>query len=74
MALQSSNWPVMLLGNLDGAVQTGRFTQLRERRPINALYSTLLRAAGQQVDRFNMDEKLAHKFDDGVGPLKELLS
>ena len=69
-----ANWPVMLLGNLDGAFKTGCFTQLDGKRPINALYTSLLRAAGQNVDRFNMNEKQAKKFDSGNGPLKEVLA
>jgi hypothetical protein len=68
-----ANWPVMLLGNLDGAFKSGCFTQLDGKRPINALYTSLLRAAGQNDDRFNMSEKVANKFDTGTGPLKELL-
>ncbi|MDC0325133.1 DUF1552 domain-containing protein [bacterium] len=68
-----ANWPVMLLGNCDGAFKTGCFTQLDGKRPINALYTTLLRAAGQNGDRFNMSEQLAKKFDSSTGPLKELL-
>jgi hypothetical protein len=68
-----ADWPVMLLGNFDGAFKTGRFTRLDDKRPINALYSTILRAAGQPCDRFNMSEKLAKKFDTGIGPIKDLL-
>jgi hypothetical protein len=67
-------WPVMLLGNCNGAFKSGRFTQLDGTRPINALYTTLLRSAGVQSDRFNMSEKLAKKFDSGSGPLKEILA
>jgi len=69
-----SNWPVMLLGNFDGAFKTGCFTQLQGKRPINAFYATLLLAAGKKCDRFNMSEQLAKKFDDGEGPIKELLA
>ncbi|MFT5300201.1 MAG: hypothetical protein ACI87E_001377 [Mariniblastus sp.] len=69
-----ANWPVMLLGNLDGAFKTGCFTQLDGKRPINALYTSILRAAGKDVDRFNMSEQLAKKFDTGSGPLKEVLA
>ncbi len=69
-----ANWPVMLLGNCGGVFKTGCFTQLDGKRPLNALYTTLLRAAGQNVDRFNMTEQLARKFDSGVGPLKEVLA
>jgi len=68
-----ANWPVMLLGNFDGAFKTGCFTQMDSKRPINALYATILRAAGQDCDRFNMTEKLASEFDSGTGPIKELL-
>lgn len=69
-----ANWPVMLLGDLDGAFKTGCFTQLDGKRPINALYTSLLRAAGQNVDRFNMTEQVAKKFDNATGPLKEVLA
>lgn len=69
-----ATWPVMLLGNCGGLFKTGCFTQLDGKRPINALYTTLLRAAGQNVDRFNMTEQLAKKFDVGAGPLKEVLA
>lgn len=69
-----ATWPVMLLGNCDGALTSGRFTQLDGRRPINALYTTILRVAGVTVDRFNMSEKLAGKFDSGSGPVRELLT
>jgi len=69
-----ANWPVMLLGNFDGAFKTGCFTQLDGKRPINALYTSILRTVGANVDRFNMDEKLAKKFDNATGPLKEILT
>ena len=68
-----ANWPVMLLGNPGGAFKTGKLTQLDGKRPINALYTTILRASGVDVDRFNMSEQMAAKFDTGTGPLKELL-
>ncbi len=68
------NWPVMLLGNFDGAFRTGCFTQLDGKRPINALFTSLLRAAGQNNDRFNMNDQLAKKFDSANGPLKEVLA
>ncbi|MCP4785673.1 MAG: DUF1552 domain-containing protein [Fuerstiella sp.] len=69
-----ANWPVMLLGNFDGAFKTGCFTQLDGKRPINALFATLMHAAGQNVERFNMNEKLARKFDASTGPLREVLA
>lgn len=68
------NWPVMLLGNCGGAFKTGCFTQVEGRRPINALYTSILRASGVEVDRFNMTEKMASKFDSGSGPLREVLA
>jgi hypothetical protein len=68
------NWPVMLLGNYDGAFKTGCFTQLDGKRPLNALYTSILRASGVEVDRYNMSEKMAAKFDSGIGPLKEILA
>lgn len=69
-----TTWPVMLLGNFDGAIKTGCFTQLDGTRPINALYTSLLHAAGAPCDRFNMNEQLAKKFDSGNGPLAEVLT
>ncbi|MBL9082049.1 MAG: DUF1552 domain-containing protein [Planctomycetales bacterium] len=69
-----ATWPVMLLGNCGGLFKTGCFTQLDGKRPINALYATLLRAAGQNVERFNMTEQLAKRFDAGNGPLREVLT
>ncbi|MFK5923653.1 MAG: DUF1552 domain-containing protein [Verrucomicrobiota bacterium] len=69
-----ANWPVMLLGNCGGIFKTGQFTQLDGKRPINALYSTILHTTGVQSDRFNMSKKMAAKFDSGIGPIKELLA
>ena len=69
-----ANWPVMLLGNCNGAFKTGCFTQLQGKRPINALYTSILRASGVEVDRFNMTDKMAAKYDSGTGPLREILT
>ena len=69
-----ANWPVMLLGNCGGIFKTGCFTQLDGKRPINSLYTALLRACDQKVDRFNMNDQLAKKFDSSSGPLKEVLA
>ena len=69
-----ANWPVMLIGDLDGSIKTGCFTQMDSKRPINALWASLLRAAGQNIERFNMSEQLAKKFDQDSGPLRELLA
>ena len=69
-----ANWPVMLLGNCDGIFKSGCFTQLDGKRPINALYSTILKTVGVQNERFNMSDKMAKKYDTGSGPLKEILA
>jgi hypothetical protein len=69
-----TNWPVMLLGNCGGILKSGCFTQLDGTRPINALYTTLLRVAGQSVDRFNMSDHMAKQFDSSTGPLREVLA
>lgn len=69
-----ATWPVMLLGNGNGAFKTGRFTQLDGTRPINALYTSILQSAGIHCDRYNMTEKLAQKYDSTTGPLKEVLA
>ena len=71
---KGETWPVMLLGNCGGAFQSGRFTQLDGSRPINALYSSLLRSTGVNVDRFNMSEKMAARYDSTTGPLREVLA
>jgi hypothetical protein len=68
-----TNWPVMLLGNCGGLFKTGCFTQLDGKRPINALYTTLLNVSGVECERFNMSDKMAAKFDASSGPLKEIL-
>ena len=64
----------MLLDNCGGIFKTGCFTQLDGKRPINALYATILKTAGVECERFNMSEKMAAKFDSGTGPLKELIA
>jgi len=69
-----ANWPVMLLGNCDGIFKSGCFTQLDGKRPINALYTTILNTVGVKMDRFNMSDKMAAKYDSGTGVLKEILA
>ncbi|MCP5556637.1 MAG: DUF1552 domain-containing protein [Verrucomicrobiaceae bacterium] len=68
-----ATWPVMLLGNCNGIFKTGCFTQLDGKRPINALYATILKSVGVDCNRYNMSEKMAAKFDSGSGPLREVL-
>ena len=55
-------------------LQTGCFTQLDGKRPINALYNSLLRVNGVSGDRFNMSDAMAKKYDSCTGPLKEILT
>jgi hypothetical protein len=69
-----ATWPVMLLGNCGGIFKTGCFTQFDGKRPINALYSTLLNVSGVPCDRFNLSDKMAAKFDASTGPLREVLA
>jgi hypothetical protein len=69
-----ANWPVILLGNCGGIFKSGCFTQIDGKRPINALYTTLLQVAGQNLSHFNMSEQLAKQFDSGNGPLAEVLT
>ncbi|MDA7916097.1 DUF1552 domain-containing protein [Verrucomicrobia bacterium] len=69
-----ANWPFILLGNAGGSFKTGQFTQLDGKRPINALYSTLLHAIGAPQDRFNMNKNIAGIHDNKVGPIEQLLA
>lgn len=69
-----ANWPFILLGSCGGNIKTGEFTQMTKKRPINALYTTLLHAIGSPVDRFNMDTATAATYDEKVGPIEELLA
>jgi hypothetical protein len=69
-----ANWPFILLGNCGGSIKTGQMTQLDGKRPINALYATLLHAIGAPCDRFNMDKNIAGMHDPKVGPIEELLA
>ncbi len=69
-----ANWPFILLGNCGGRIKTGHFTQLDNKRPVNALYTTLLHAIDAPRDRFNMDKSTASKHDTKVGPIEKLLA
>jgi len=69
-----ATWPMVLIGNCGGIFKTGCFTQLDGRRPINALYTTLLNVAGVKCNRFNMSDRMAAQFDAGMGPLREILA
>jgi hypothetical protein len=69
-----TNWPFILLGNCSGRIKTGQYTQLDGKRPINALYTTLLHAIGAPRDRFNMDKNIAGMHDTKIGPIEELMA
>ena len=69
-----ANWPFMLLGDLSGTLKSGRYTRVGGKRPINALYTTLLHAIGAPCDRFNMEKNIAGKYDTHLGPIEELLA
>ena len=71
------DWSYLLLGNLGGQLKTGQHLDypLRGRagnRSINALYCTLLHAAGAPREHFNLDG--VRKTVDQPGPLDELLA
>jgi len=68
-----ANWPFILIGNPEGPIKTGQFTQM-EKRPINDLYTTLLHAARVPVDRFNMEKSLAANYHSKAGPIETLLT
>ena len=69
-----STWPFILIGNCSGRFKTGRFIQFNGKRPINALYTTILHAIGAPCDRYNMDKTSASKYDSGTGPLEQLFA
>jgi hypothetical protein len=69
-----AEWPFILLGNCSGRLKTGRYMQFDGKRPINALYTTLLHALEAPCDRFNMDKNLAGTHDPQVGPIEELMA
>lgn len=71
---KGANWPVMLIGNCGGAFKSGRFTQLDGTRPINALYASILKTAGQNIARYNMSDKFASGYDSSTGPLQQIIS
>ncbi len=68
------NWPFVLLGNCGGQLKTGQYMHVKNKRPVNALYATLLHAIGSPVDRFNMDKNQAGVHDSAVGPIEELMA
>ena len=69
-----ANWPFLTLGNWGGAIKTGQHIQVEKNRPINAIYTGLLHAVGENIDRFNMDPGEGRKHDSGIGPVESLLA
>ena len=72
-----NEWPFVLVGDLGGSLRTGRFIEYPAfgdagNRSINALYCSLLHAAGRRGEHFNLEG--ATKEVDRPGPLPELLA
>ena len=67
------SWPFVLLGNAGGTIRTGQYTNVKD-RPINDLYTTLLRAVGSPVDRFNLDRNMANLTRSKAGPIEQLMA
>ncbi len=70
-------WPFVLIGDLGGRLKTGQFVRYPvspkpNSRTVNALWCTLLHAAGTPRDHFNLDGSL--KGLDAPGPLPELMA
>ncbi|MCE9534470.1 MAG: DUF1552 domain-containing protein [Planctomycetes bacterium] len=70
------DWAYVLLGNLGGKLKSGQYIDYplfgkKGSRSINALYCTLLHAAGAPRDHFNLEGVL--KNVDSPGPLAELM-
>lgn len=71
------NWPFLLIGSLGGRLRTGQFVEYPAHgrpgnRTTNALFCTLLHAAGAPRDHFNLEGGL--RDIDRRGPLPELLA
>lgn len=70
-------WPYLLIGDFGGQLRTGRYLHLpisphKSSRTVNAFYCTLLHAAGDKRDHFNLDGR--QKSLDRIGQLEELLA
>lgn len=73
---RGDRWPFVLIGDLGGRLRTGRYIHYpiaprAESRSYNALYATILQAAGSKENTFNLVGSL--KEIDRLGPLEELL-
>ncbi len=70
-------WPYLLIGDFGGRLRSGRYLHLPlsphdDSRTTNALYATLLHAAGDERDHFNLDGKRTGL--DANGPIELLLA
>ena len=65
--------PFMTLGDFGGAMHEGHYVKIENDRPINSFYATLLEAAGNPVEHFNLGGAY-EKYDTGKGSLRELLA
>jgi len=71
-----NEWPFVLIGDLGGQIRSGRFLEYPAfgdsgNRSINALYCSLLHAAGHPREHFNLNGPIREV--DRPGPLSELL-
>jgi arylsulfatase A-like enzyme len=71
------DWAYVLVGNAGGALKFNQYIDYplngkKGGRSINALYCTLLHAAGDKREHFNLDG--SRKSIDEPGPLSELLA
>jgi len=71
------NWPFVLIGGLAGKLRSGRYLEFPAfgqtgNRSINALYCTLLHAAGSPRDQFNLED--GQRDLDKHGPLTDLMT
>jgi hypothetical protein len=71
-------WPAVMVGNLSGALKTGRYLEFpghgaKNHKHIGNLYTTLLHAAGDRRDSFGQPDPILGKDIDQRGPIAELL-
>jgi hypothetical protein len=70
-------WPAVLVGNLGGALRTGRYLELpghgaKGHKHIGNLYTTLLNAAGDQRETFGQPDPILGNDVDQKGGVAEL--
>ncbi|VTU02060.1 Uncharacterized protein OS=Pirellula staleyi (strain ATCC 27377 / DSM 6068 / ICPB 4128) GN=Psta_0305 PE=4 SV=1: HXXSHH [Gemmataceae bacterium] len=72
-------WPAVLIGNLGGALKTGRYLELpghgaKGHKHIGNLYTTFLNAAGDQRETFGQPDQILGGDVDQKGGVAELLA